>query len=132
MTAPTSDARANAHAGSEPGKAAGKGQTSRAEAEHGVENEEGGSRFQCSEGRAENAQNGLTNDTLVRKKALRAPLIVVVKRPKGATLGDMMQATGWQKHSVRGFLSGALRKKLGLTIGSNKQDDGQRVYTIAG
>ena len=42
-----------------------------------------------------------------------------------------MRATGWQAHSVRGFISGALGKKMGLRVES-KQDNGERVYSIAG
>jgi hypothetical protein len=48
-------------------------------------------------------------------------------RPKGATLGQIMQATGWQAHSVRGFLSTAA-KKQGLKITSSRNEAGQRVY----
>jgi hypothetical protein len=42
-----------------------------------------------------------------------------------------MAATDWQAHSVRGFLSGALRKKMGLTVESAKRQDGERIYSIA-
>jgi uncharacterized protein DUF3489 len=41
-----------------------------------------------------------------------------------------MSATGWQAHSVRGFLAGTLRKKMGLAVDSSKREDGQRVYAI--
>jgi Protein of unknown function (DUF3489) len=41
-----------------------------------------------------------------------------------------MKATGWQAHSVRGFLSGAIAKKMGLPLKSEKRDDGERVYSI--
>ena len=51
-------------------------------------------------------------------------------RRDGATLEDLEQATGWQKHSVRGFLSGAVKKKLGLTLNSEKPDAGPRRYRI--
>jgi hypothetical protein len=42
-----------------------------------------------------------------------------------------MKATGWQPHSVRGFISGALGKKMGLTVDSVRREDGERVYAIA-
>ena len=51
--------------------------------------------------------------------------------PAGATIAAMMKATGWQQHSVRGFLAGVLRKRLKLKLGSNKVE-GTRVYQIAG
>jgi Protein of unknown function (DUF3489) len=41
-----------------------------------------------------------------------------------------MKATGWQAHSVRGFISGALGKKMGLTVDSARREDGERVYTL--
>ena len=41
-----------------------------------------------------------------------------------------MKVTGWQAHSVRGFISGALRRKLGLTVESTKREDGDRLYKV--
>ena len=48
----------------------------------------------------------------------------------GATLAQIMKATDWQAHSVRGFISGALGKKMGLTVDSIRREDGERVYSI--
>ena len=59
-----------------------------------------------------------------------AKILDLLKRPEGATLAAIMKATSWQAHSVRGFLSGTLRKKLGLNIVSTKEDDGARSYSI--
>ena len=56
-------------------------------------------------------------------------LVGLLKRPEGATLEQMTQATGWQSHSVRGAMSGSIKKKLGLAITSEKTDGG-RVYRI--
>ena len=54
----------------------------------------------------------------------------LLKRSGGATLKDIMKATLWQAHSVRGFLSGTIGKKMGLTIKSTKGEDGKRSYSI--
>jgi hypothetical protein len=59
-----------------------------------------------------------------------ARILDLLKRPDGATLAELMKATEWQAHSVRGFLSGSLRKKLGLTIASSKGADGERTYSV--
>jgi hypothetical protein len=58
-------------------------------------------------------------------------VIAMMQSPSGATIAEMMEATGWQQHSVRGFLAGVVRKRLKLTLGS-KEVDGARVYRIAG
>ena len=56
-------------------------------------------------------------------------VIALLRRPQGATLQAIMKATGWQSHSVRGFISGQLKKKLGLKVRSVKRE-GKRVYSI--
>ena len=58
-------------------------------------------------------------------------VIAMLQSPTGATIAAMMKATGWQQHSVRGFLAGVVRKRLKLKLGSTKLD-GTRVYQIAG
>ena len=55
----------------------------------------------------------------------------LLSRPEGATIGDLQAATGWQQHSVRGFLAGAVKKKLDLTLLSEKPDVGPRRYRIS-
>ena len=57
-------------------------------------------------------------------------VIAMLQSPAGATIAAMMKATGWQQHSVRGFLAGVVRKRLKLKLGSEKVD-GTRVYRIA-
>lgn len=54
----------------------------------------------------------------------------MLRSPAGATVATMMKETGWQQHSVRGFLAGVVRKRLKLKLGSKKVD-GNRIYQIA-
>ena len=58
-------------------------------------------------------------------------VVAMLQAPAGATIAGMMKATGWQKHSVRGFLAAVVRKRLKLKLTSEKVD-GNRVYQIAG
>ena len=60
----------------------------------------------------------------------QSQVIAMLQSPSGATIAAMMKATGWQQHSVRGFLAGVVRKRLKLRLGSKKVD-GNRVYQIA-
>src|SRR6202162_676618 len=57
-------------------------------------------------------------------------VIAMLQSPTGTTIAAMMKATGWQQHSVRGFLAGVVRKRLKLKLAS-KTVDGNRVYQIA-
>lgn len=65
-----------------------------------------------------------------REGTKQATLIELLKRPEGVSLAEMVQATGWQQHTVRGAMAGALKKKLGLTIVSDKTDGQERKYRI--
>jgi Protein of unknown function (DUF3489) len=83
----------------------------------------------------EAATNGVAGPTAKTKK-LRAEskqsrVLAMLRSPGGATIAAMMQATGWQQHSVRGFLAGVVRKRLKLKLASKKVD-GQRAYHVAG
>jgi hypothetical protein len=84
-------------------------------------------------GAAKAPQQG-TVDPRGNKKAepgsKQSRVIAMLQSPAGATIAAMMQATGWQQHSVRGFLAGVVRKRLKLKLGSKKVD-GTRVYRVA-
>jgi len=71
-----------------------------------------------------------SNDKGARQGSKTDKILDWLKGPGGTSLKDIMQATGWQAHSVRGFLSGTLGKKRGLTVVSTKTEDGDRNYFI--
>jgi hypothetical protein len=68
--------------------------------------------------------------TTTREGSKKAEVVALLQRKGGATLTEVMKATKWQAHSVRGFISGALGKKMGLNVVSVRRDDGERVYAI--
>jgi len=61
----------------------------------------------------------------------QSQVIAMLQSPTGATIAAMMKATGWQQHSVRGFLAGVVRKRLKLNLDSKLLDD-ERIYRVAG
>jgi hypothetical protein len=72
-----------------------------------------------------------TGQTRTRENTKQALVIQMLKRPEGATVAQIMAATGWLNHTVRGTLSGVLRKRLGLIVVSAKNPDGLSAYRIA-
>ncbi|PPU86604.1 DUF3489 domain-containing protein, partial [Xanthomonas albilineans] len=65
-----------------------------------------------------------------RENSKQAQVIAMLKRPEGATIAQICEATGWQPHTVRGTFAGAFKKKLDLSIVSDKAPGGERVYRI--
>jgi hypothetical protein len=59
-----------------------------------------------------------------------ATILEMLKRPGGATAKELLKATSWQPHSLRGFLSGTVGKKMGLSVTSTKAEDGERSYSV--
>ena len=62
----------------------------------------------------------------------QAQVVAMLRRKQGATIAEIVAATGWASHTVRGFFAGALKKKLGLTVTSEKVAGGERTYRITG
>jgi len=86
---------------------------------------------------AKKAPTGRTNakhakPQLARAGSKTAKVLDLLNRPGGATVKQLMKATGWQPHSVRGFLSRTVGKKMGPTVTSTKGGDGERTYSIEG
>jgi hypothetical protein len=77
------------------------------------------------------AKTGTIRRTASRREdSKQARVIALLQRPQGATVEEMRKATGWQPHTVRGAIAGAIKKKLGLAVASAKEERG-RVYRIA-
>jgi hypothetical protein len=81
--------------------------------------------------RAQSAAGAKTAGSKQREGSKQAQVIALLRRPTGATLDELVAATGWQRHTVRGVLSGALKKRLGLTVRSEKTAGSPRTYRIA-
>jgi hypothetical protein len=93
-------------------------------------------------GNAESQAVGLKDRKSPRTKSVKPPCfpakeskqqlcLTLLSRAEGASIEDLQQATGWQAHSVRGFLSGAVKRKLGLALVSEKAEGRPRRYRIA-
>lgn len=78
--------------------------------------------------RAQAAPKGDASASAAKGKL--ASVIAMLRRQKGATIAELCKSTGWQAHSVRGVISGTIKKKLGLKVTSEKSD-GVRTYRIA-
>jgi len=66
-----------------------------------------------------------------REFSKKAIVLDLLRRKDGATMAEIAKATDWQNHSIRGFISGNLSKKMGLTVESGKNEAGERTYRIA-
>jgi hypothetical protein len=66
-----------------------------------------------------------------REDTKQAKVFAMLRRKEGATIAQIVAATGWQPHTVRGAFAGALKKKLGLTVTSEKVESGKRIYRLA-
>jgi hypothetical protein len=72
-----------------------------------------------------------TEAAVPRESSKKNIILELLRRPTGASMAEIAKATGWQNHSVRGFISGNLTKKMGLTVESAKNQAGERTYRIS-
>ena len=86
------------------------------------------------ESKAERGAAGKTpvkaDEPKVERVTKQERMLTLLSRPEGASIAEMMQATDWQQHSVRGFLAGTVKKKPGFSLTSLKPKDGVRRYRI--
>ncbi len=80
--------------------------------------------------KAQRSARPRNTDAPARGGTKQAILIELLSHPKGVTIADLEKAIGWQAHSIRGAISGALKKKLGLNVTSEKVEGRGRVYRI--
>jgi hypothetical protein len=73
----------------------------------------------------------VSTERKMREGTKQAVVIEMLRRPEGATVAEIVEATGWASHTTRGFFAGALKRKLGLTIDSEKDETRGRVYKVS-
>jgi hypothetical protein len=76
------------------------------------------------------AEQPITKAIRTREHSKQATIIGMLQRVEGATIAQICEATGWQAHTVRGTFAGAIKKKLGMTITSDKTQGGVRTYRV--
>jgi hypothetical protein len=87
-------------------------------------------KVQCtSKLRSKAVRNRIAGYDQTRANSKQARVLALLRGPNGATIATVKRTTGWQPHTVRGFLTAVVRKKLGLRLESEKTD-GERVYRI--
>lgn len=77
------------------------------------------------------APKPVSTERKLREGTKQALVIEMLRRPEGASIAEIVEATSWASHTTRGFLAGALKKKLGLAIDSEKEEARGRVYRLA-
>lgn len=119
MKTPTSATKSKASQSRKPSRPANKG---------------GDQQHRRKPARADGGRNkgtrGSSQAASAPRQSKQAEVIALLRRPEGVTVGEVVSATGWQPHTVRGLFSGTLKKKLGLQLNSAPEADRGRVYRI--
>jgi hypothetical protein len=108
-----------------------KGATKAKGAPNGQKSAKGKPKAAPKEPKAKKAAKPAKEASALRPESKGAKVLELVSRSKGASLAELMKATGWQSHSVRGFISGTLGTKMGLKVQSAKREDGERLYSLS-
>jgi hypothetical protein len=124
----TSKKRSGANSSSGPSRTSSKGTAETKQARHADDAPKTAKRGRPTAGGP--AAAAKTGSASFREGSKGAAVVGLLGRKDGATLAELAKATGWQNHSVRGFLSGTLKKKHGIGIASGKDADGERRYRI--
>jgi hypothetical protein len=122
--APVAPERPSSKKRASPAKSAPKGQKAATAGKVG----KGGKQARKSSAQVNKAKR--TEEAGARQGSKTAKVLDLLKSQGGATIKELMKATGWQPHSVRGFLSGTVGKKMALVVTSTKNDDGERIYAV--
>lgn len=86
----------------------------------------------AQEAQSESGPTATPKSVAIRAGTKQAQIIALLQRPEGASIGEIVEATGWQAHSARGVISGALKKKLGLPITAERVEGRGTVYQLDG
>ena len=81
--------------------------------------------------RGKTTKSASRTQTSQSKTSKQDQVLAMLRRANGASIDEIVAATDWQPHSARGFLSGAVKKRLGIDVVSEKGDDGVRRYYVA-
>jgi len=133
MTTSTAESNATAQATAEKPEATKKTHTSARKARVAPSKAKSGKKTTPAKKGAKAAKRAKASNkaTGARQGSKTEKVLELLKRSGGASLKDIMKATEWQAHSVRGFLSGTIGKKMGLKLESTKSEDRERVYSVA-
>ena len=108
-----------------------KGATKAKSAPKGQKSAKGKPKAAPKEPKAKKAAKPAEATSALRPESKGAKVLELISRSKGASLAELIKTTGWQSHSVRGFISGKLGTKMGLKVQSAKREDGERLYSLS-